>query len=134
VSFATVVLAFVVPAAGDESPWIRAALVCDPAPDLGRVRCEVEARAPAGSSIAWGDVEVLRVPALVTALRGRVGPHEASVHEPALWRWTFAVVARETGTGELGVRVRVVMCGDKGCEPREVEVAGRVQIGAPKVP
>jgi hypothetical protein len=107
----------------------RATLTCDHVADTGRVRCEVEARVDAGESIAWGDVVLLRTPPFATALRGRIGPHDAAVREPGLWRWTFALVARAKGVGELSGRVRVVVCRDQTCGAREVEVAGKVEVG-----
>jgi hypothetical protein len=128
------VLAVARPAAADGAAPLRATMSCDPAADVGRVRCEVEARAAPGSTIAWGDVVILRVPPIATALRGRVGPHDASVREPSLWRWTFALVARLRGSGGLGVKVRVVVCEEEVCGPREVEVAAQLQVGEPKAP
>ena len=107
----------------------RATLTCDHVADPGRVRCEVEARVDPGESIAWGDVVLLRTPPFATALRGRIGPHDAAVREPGLWRWTFALVARAKGAGELSGRVRVVVCRDQACGAREVEVAGKVEVG-----
>jgi hypothetical protein len=111
-------------------------MTCDAPGEPGRVRCEVEARVEAGESIAWGDVVLLRVPLFAMALRGRIGPHDASVREPRLWRWTFALVARTKGEGELSARVRVVVCreGTTNCVSREVEVAGKVQVGEPNAP
>jgi len=109
---------------------LHALLTCDRVADPGRVRCEVEARVEPGESIAWGDVVLLRVPPFATALRGRIGPHDASVREPGLWRWVFAVVARAKGAGDLSGRVRVVVCGGSSCAAREVEVAVRVEVGS----
>jgi hypothetical protein len=114
--------------AGDASD-LRALLTCDRVADPGRVRCEVEARVEPGESIAWGDVVLLRVPPFATALRGRIGAHDASVREPGLWRWSFAVVARAKGAGDLSGRVRVVVCRGSSCAVREVEVAVRVEVG-----
>lgn len=114
----------------------RVAMTCERVLTPGRVHCEVEARVEPGESIAWGDVVLLQVPPFATALRGRIGPHDASVREPALWRWSFAVVARAKGTGELAARVRVVVCTgpERTCGTREVEVAGEVEVGEPKAP
>ena len=115
--------------ADDGGDRVRASMNCEQGARVGRVRCDVEVRAEPGSSISWGDVVVLRVPPFAATLRGRSGPHEASVREPHLWRWTFAMVAREAGRGEVDVRVRIVLCGSEGCGPREVEVAEKLEVG-----
>lgn len=107
----------------------RATMTCERAATPGRVRCEVEARVGPGESIAWGDVVLVRMPSFATALRGRIGPHDASVREAGLWRWAFAVVARENGSGEIEGRVRVVVCRDQTCATREIPVVGRVVAG-----
>jgi hypothetical protein len=106
-----------------------ATMTCEPATGPGRVRCEVEARVPPGESITWGDVVLQRVPPFAGALRGRVGPHDASVREPGLWRWPFALVAREKGAGEVEGRVRMVVCAGKDCNATAVTVVGQVEVG-----
>jgi hypothetical protein len=106
-----------------------ATMTCDRTAAPGRVRCEVEARVGPGESIAWGDVVLVRMPPFTTALRGRIGPHDASVREAGLWRWAFAVVARDRGSGEIEGRVRVVVCRDQTCALREIPVLGRVVAG-----
>ena len=113
----------------DDAGAPRATMTCDRVADPGRVRCEVEARVDPGESIAWGDVVLLRIPSFTAALRGRIGPHDASVREPTLWRWTFAVVARGRGSADLSGRVRIVVCRETACVAREVEVAGKVEVG-----
>jgi hypothetical protein len=107
----------------------QATMTCEHAATPGRVRCEVEARVRPGESITWGDVVLVRTPPFATALRGRIGPHDASVREATLWRWAFAVVARENGSGEIEGRVRMVVCRDQTCASREVPVVGRVIAG-----
>jgi hypothetical protein len=128
--------------AQEDAGATRAEMRCEKAAGAGRVRCEVEARVPAGESIAWGDVAIVKLPPFAVALRGRVGPHDAAVREPGLWRWTFAVLARDKGTGEVEGHVRVVVCpaggvpdsgGSAGaagaCGAREVDVVGKVEVG-----
>ncbi len=107
----------------------QATMTCERAATPGRVRCEVEARVGSGESIAWGDVVLIRMPPFATALRGRIGPHDASVREAHLWRWAFAVVARENGSGPIEGRVRVVVCRDQTCATREVPVVGTMTVG-----
>ncbi len=108
---------------------VQAALTCDRADGPGRVRCEVEARVSAGESISWGDVVLLRAPAFTLTLRGRIGPHAATLQEPEIWRWAFALVAKERGAGDVEARVRLVVCQGKTCIPREIPVTGKLVVG-----
>jgi hypothetical protein len=117
------------PNAAPQTDAPHATMTCEPVPVPGRVRCEVEARVSPGQSISWGDVVLQRVPPFATALRGRVGPHDASVREPDLWRWPFALVARAKGTGQVEGQVRVVVCRDKSCAAQDVPVVGQVAVG-----
>lgn len=107
----------------------RVSMTCDRVDGPGRVRCDVEARVSSGESITWGDVVILRTPSFVEALRGRIGPHETTVREPEVWRWALALVARAKGVGDVDARVRVVVCRDKTCTPREVDLVGHVVAG-----
>ena len=106
-----------------------ASMTCEHADGPGRVRCDVEARVGAGESIAWGDVVIVKTPAFVSALRGRIGPHDATAHDPDVWRWAMAFVAREKGSGDVEGRVRLVVCKDAKCAPRELPVTGHVTVG-----
>jgi hypothetical protein len=89
----------------------------------------VEARPPAGAVIKWADVEVLSTPPFAAPLRARVGPGEASVREEAGWHWTLALAARGRGTGEIGVRVRLVSCVHDACTPSEVSATAALAVG-----
>ena len=115
--------------ADSDGGLVAPTLRCEHVADPGRVPCEVEARAEAGESIAWGDVVLLRTPVFTTALRGRIGPQDTSVREPTLWRWRFALVARQRGSGDLSGRVRMVVCRGDSCATREVEVAAKIEVG-----
>src|ERR1700677_3811772 len=79
----------------------RATMTCERVDAPGRVRCDVEARVATGESIAWGDVVITKTPAFVGALRGRIGPHDATTHDAEVWRWALALVAREKGSGDV---------------------------------
>jgi hypothetical protein len=117
-------------ARGDEdSGPARATMTCERVDGPGRVRCDVEVHVAAGEAITWGDVALTRTPAFVGALRGRIGPHEATSREAEVWRWALALVARERGSGDVEGRVRLVVCKADVCAPREVPVAGRVVVG-----
>jgi hypothetical protein len=122
--------AFAVHSAVQEDPVaVRAEMRCERIEAPGRVRCEVEARVAPGQTIATGDVVIVRTPAFVTALRGRIGPHDATTREAEVWRWGLALAAREKGTGDVEARVRVVVCRGAACTPHETPVTGRVVVG-----
>jgi hypothetical protein len=108
---------------------LRAEMRCDRVDAPGRVRCDVEARVGAGETIVSGDVVIVRTPPFVSALRGRIGPHDATTRDPDTWRWGLALAARVRGAGDVEGRVRVVVCAGKTCEPREAPVVARVVVG-----
>jgi hypothetical protein len=104
-------------------------MTCERVESPGRVRCEVEARVGAGESIAWGDIVLVRTPPFVAALRGRIGPQDATVRDAQQWRWALALVARERGSGDVEGRVRLVVCKGDQCAPRVASVVGHVVSG-----
>ncbi len=104
-------------------------MTCDRVDSPGRVRCEVEARVGPGQSIAWGDMVLVGTPPFVSALRGRIGPHDATVRDPEYWSWALAVVTRERGSGDVEARLRLVVCAEGHCAPRVVGVLGHVVAG-----
>jgi hypothetical protein len=107
----------------------RATMTCERVDAPGRVRCDVEARVSAGEAISWGDVILTKTPPFAGALRGRIGPNEATTHDAEVWRWALALVAREKGAGDVEATVRVVVCKGVVCAPQEVPVTGRVVVG-----
>jgi len=119
------------PARGDDAgeSKTQATMTCERVDAPGRVRCDVEARVAAGESIPWGEVVIAKTPDFVGALRGRIGPHDATAREPEVWRWALALVAREKGSGDVEGRVRLVVCKGEVCSTREVPVVGRVVVG-----
>jgi hypothetical protein len=92
------------------------------------VRCDVEARAATGA-IRWGDVEVVQTPSFASALKGRVGPRDATTKDDTTWRWGIALVARQPGSGELVVRVRLVVCSGEQCGSKTVDTKASVVVG-----
>ena len=104
-------------------------LHCDAANSPGRVRCEAEARAPSQGSIAWGDVQIIKVPEFVAVLRGRIGPHEIVNKDAGGVAWPFAVVAKQRGEGEVVVRVRLLVCEKERCVPREATARAALRVG-----
>ncbi|HEY8041524.1 MAG TPA: hypothetical protein VIF15_17075 [Polyangiaceae bacterium] len=115
--------------ADDDAGSTRAQMTCERVEAPGRVRCDVEAHVGPGESISWGDVVIVRTPPFVGALRGRIGPHDATTHEVDVWRWALALFARDRGSGDVEGRVRLVVCRDGKCGPREVGVTGHVVVG-----
>lgn len=113
--------------AGPE-PELRAVAQCEPVPEPGRVRCEVELRSSAGA-VRWADVQVVKAPEFVAPLRGRTGPHDAVTHEDALWRWGLGLVARSRGEGDVALRVRAVVCADDHCAPKVINTVAHVVAG-----
>jgi hypothetical protein len=118
------------PDAPDVAPSVK--MSCERIEQPGRIRCEVEVRAPASSTssaLRWGDVDIVQVPAFIVPLKGRIGPRDATTREPELWRWAFALAAREKGSGDVSARVHVVMCKGERCATRVVLVSARVVVG-----
>ena len=127
------------PAAAGEGD-MQASMQCDRASEPGRVRCTVEARVPAGRTIAWADVEILSLPDFASALKGRIGPQDALSRDATTMKWALGLVARRAGQGEARARVRAVACdapppGAAGgepptrCVPVIVEVKAQVTVG-----
>jgi hypothetical protein len=104
-------------------------MTCDRADAPGRVLCGVEARVGAEESIAWGDVVLVGTPPFVAALRGRIGPNDATAREAHYWRWALALAIRQRGRGSVDARVRLVVCHGDRCAPRELPVKGLVVAG-----
>jgi hypothetical protein len=115
--------------AEEDAGALGAEMRCEHVDAPGRVRCEVEARVSAGESIADGDVIIVRTPAFITPLRGRIGPGDAVTREAQVWRWALALGARERGSGDLEARVRVVVCRAAACLPRDAPLKVRVVVG-----
>jgi hypothetical protein len=113
--------------ADDASPPLRAFLVCEPPPGPGRFRCDAEVRVPDGT-IQWAEVLVVRTDDFILPLRGRLGPRDASTHEPDIFRWSLGLVAKGKGTGQVVVRLRAVVCHGQVCAPVESEVATGVTV------
>jgi hypothetical protein len=126
--FVVLACAFPSPARADAGAAL-ARMRCDQVEVPGRVRCEVEAHVASGESIAVGDVVIVRTPTFVGALRGRIGPRDATTRDAEVWRWSLALAAREKGSGDVEARVRLVVCRSAACQPREVPIVARVVVG-----
>lgn len=100
---------------------------CPPADGPGRLRCTAEVRAPNGR-VAWADVVIVSAPPFVVPLRGRMPPSDATDVERELWRFAFAIVAKQRGRGELVLRARAVVCDGDACRAEEREVRAPVVV------
>lgn len=114
-----------------KAPELLTTVQCDRTSEPGRVRCGVEAKPRAGATLTWADVVVVDVPSFATALRGRVGPDEATAKEPVGYRFALALVAKSTGKGTLHLRVRAVLCTEAdGCHSVTSEASTEVVVGS----
>jgi hypothetical protein len=116
--------------AGAEEP--SATMTCERAAAPGRVKCTVEARAPATKSIAWADVILVELPDFVTALKGRLGPADVTGRDPTMQSWAYGLVAKKVGTGEARANVRLLVCErveKPRCVPVALEVKAIVHVG-----
>jgi hypothetical protein len=117
------------PDAEAATPDVQVAARCERAVAPGRVRCDVDASVGNGAALKWGDVIVVRAPDFVVPLKGRIGPSDATAHGDDAWRWSFAVVARQKGEGDLALRVRLVVCEGTTCAPQAIDATARVAVG-----
>ncbi len=108
---------------------LKAQLVCEHIGVAGRVRCDIEAQVDDGR-IAWSDAQILEMPKFAIALKGRIGPDDATVKTPLRWRFAFGVVAKETGSGSISVRVRAVRCRENACEALTTTVSAPLVVGS----
>lgn len=115
----------------EESAPVEAKMQCERAAEPGRVRCSVEVRTASPRTIAWADVAILQLPDFASALKGRIGPDDATARDANSVKWAFGLVARRTGQGEARVRVRVVTCESEGvkCAPQSTEVRAMLNVG-----
>lgn len=102
---------------------------CERAVGPGRVRCEAEINVPSGAEVRWADVQIVVTPAFVSALKGRIGPADAMVRDRSKWRFSFGLVARGRGTGEVKLRMRAVVCREDVCGPELVPVTVAIVSG-----
>ena len=115
--------------ARSEDAKIEASMICDRAPEPGRVRCFVELRSAQERTISWADVVIQKVPDFVTPLKGRLGPEDATARDTSRVRWAFGIVAKKPGQGEARALVRLVHCEGKKCVPATAEVKATITVG-----
>jgi hypothetical protein len=114
---------------------LAALAACPPADAPGRVKCTADLKVEPGAKIAWADVVISSAPSFVVPLRGRMPPSDAIETRDDLWKFAFAIVAKQRGRGELVLRARAVVCtvsanhsGD-ACHPEEREIRTVVSVG-----
>jgi hypothetical protein len=130
---AFVACAFIAPRAaraGDDAA-VTATASCEKLAAPGRLRCDVEVRAAAGREVRWSDVEVKSAAPFLLPLKGRIGPGDATSKDRDVWRFAFAVVAREAGEGDVILRARAVTCVEKRCAPSQADVVAHVVVTKP---
>lgn len=119
-----------------EDAAVTASMQCERVAEAGRVKCSIEARARGGRSIAWADVVLVSLPDFMSALKGRLGPTDATYRDPSAQKWAFGLIARKPGEGEAEARVRLVVCAPVAadaaapkCTPMTLEVRTLVHVG-----
>jgi hypothetical protein len=117
------------PAFAEDAAPLTASLQCDRAPEPGRVRCTVEARAASGRTLQWADVVLVELPEFTQALKGRLAPSDSIARDATSERWAFGLVAKKPGEGNATIRVRAVVCEGERCVPVTIDAKGVVRVG-----
>jgi hypothetical protein len=114
--------------AGDDAA-LTATASCEKIDAPGRLRCDVEVHPAAGRDMRWSDVEVVSAAPFLLPLKGRIGPGDATAKDRDVWRFAFALVAREKGQGDVTLRARAVTCVEHRCAPATVDLVAHVVVG-----
>lgn len=120
------------PAFAEDAAPLTASLQCDRAPEPGRVRCTVEARAAPNESprtLQWADVVLIELPDFTQALKGRLAPSDSIARDATSERWAFGLVAKKNGEGEAKVRIRAVVCDGDRCASVTIDAKATVKVG-----
>jgi hypothetical protein len=88
---------------------VLATLSCAPRTGKGRVVCDADVTAKSGR-LTWADAIVTKAPAFAPPLRDRVSMRDASERSPTHLRLPFALIAQQTGEGEVTIKARAVWC------------------------
>lgn len=120
------------PAAADDE--LAATMTCERAAQPGRVRCAAEVKVTGDRTLAWADVTLVELPDNTSALKGRIGPADATAKDPSHAAWAFGLVAKKAGQGDARAKVRAVVCeavdgGAPRCTPRTIEISAKVVVG-----
>ena len=123
--------------AAADAPAASASMQCERAVQPGRMKCTAEVHVTGNRTIAWADLVIVELPELAAALKGRIGPADATVHEPTRTTWAFGLVAKKAGQGDARAKVRIVVCepaadpdaGAPVCTPQVLDVRTTLQVG-----
>jgi hypothetical protein len=110
------------------APFVTAQASCEPMGAPGKLRCAVRAR-PEQGAWQWGDVVVLAAPPFALPLRTRLGLFDVVHKDESGMEFALALGATAAGAGTLRVRVRAVVCGERGCLPVTAEAEAQVEVG-----
>ena len=130
-----VVLAGVVfsPGASAQAAGMQAELSCRAEAAPGRVLCELKYTANPGGRLVWTDALVTAAPEFVRPLRSRVTPERFKEAGSAERKLALAFVASKSGTGQVMVKARAVVCRGRGdderCRPESHDVAAEIRVG-----
>lgn len=113
------------PSLAQAPPAFTVTLRCPERAAPGRVRCDVDATPPAGSTFGWADLIVL--PGSIPPLRGRSSPADGEV-QPARASFAFALLAKDRGPQKVKIAVRAVVCAPAGCHAERVEREAAVVV------
>jgi hypothetical protein len=115
-------------------PGVRAELSCRPEAAPGRVLCELKVAAASGARLVWADALVTVAPDFVRPLRSRVAPERFGPAGVAERKLSLAFVATKSGSGQVTVRARAVVCRGQGaaerCGPETHEVRAEIRVGS----
>jgi hypothetical protein len=112
---------------------MTAELTCRAEAAPGRVLCELRYRAGSGARLVWADALVTAAPEFVRPLRSRVTPERFTAAGNAERQLSLAFVAAESGTGQVTVRARAVVCRGLGdqerCRPESQDAQAEIRVG-----
>jgi hypothetical protein len=112
---------------------MRAELSCRAEAAPGRVLCELKYTANPGVRLVWTDALVTAAPEFVRPLRSRVAPERFKEAGSTERKLALAFVASKSGTGQVTVKARAVVCRGQGqderCRPESHDVAAEIRVG-----
>ena len=120
-----------------DSAELQGQLRCERAAGPGRILCELTIDAPLGK-LVWSDALVVRAPAFARPLRSRFVAQLGTAAGAEVGWAKFALVASESGQGQLELLARGVVChrsaAGEWCAPRVVSVTAQVEVTPPSAP
>lgn len=124
-------------ASAQKAPTLTVLLSCRHETAPGRILCELDVEAR-GAKLRWADALVVRAPDFARPLRARIGAEQANLRTDSRVRLPLALLGTRTGTGELIVRGRAVVCSlqgdDRSCRAETQLASTRVVLGPTEQP